>query len=81
MDLSEAAKDGDSSGATRVDVKTTVEIDDKNFTIMADEVILMSKDTPNAESKLAEAYNVETTTVDEIWKEAGGLACLTGGTT
>ncbi|WP_227356186.1 hypothetical protein [Haladaptatus salinisoli] len=80
MDLSEAAKD-DSSGTTRVDVKTTVEIDDKNFAIIADEVILMPKDTPNAESKLAEACDVEITTVDEIWKEAGGLACLAGGAT
>lgn len=47
--------------------------------IMVDEPLLMSNNTLNAESKLAEAYTVETTTVDEIWKEAGELACLMGG--
>jgi N-dimethylarginine dimethylaminohydrolase len=49
-----------------------------NFTIAADETILMPNDTPEAETKLAEAYNVETTSVEEIRKGAGGLACLTG---
>ncbi|WP_224270947.1 hypothetical protein [Haloprofundus salinisoli] len=50
-----------------------------NFTITADEAILMPNDTPNAESTPAEAYIVEITTVDETRKEAGGFACLTGG--
>lgn len=49
-----------------------------NFTIAADETILMPTDTPNAESKLGEQYDVETTSVTEIRKGAGGLACLTG---
>lgn len=49
-----------------------------NFTIATDETILMPNDTPNAESKLGEQYDVETTTVNEIRKGAGGLACLTG---
>jgi N-dimethylarginine dimethylaminohydrolase len=49
-----------------------------NFTIAADETILMPNDTPNTESKLAKQYAVETTSVDEIRKGAGGLACLTG---
>lgn len=49
-----------------------------NFTITADDTILMPNDTPNAESKLAEQYDVETTSVGEIRKGAGGLACLTG---
>jgi N-dimethylarginine dimethylaminohydrolase len=49
-----------------------------NFTIAADETILMPNDTPEAETKLAETYNVETVSVNEIRKGAGGLACLTG---
>ncbi|MBX0295807.1 hypothetical protein [Haloarcula nitratireducens] len=49
-----------------------------NFTIAADETILMPNDTSTTESKLAEQYDVETTAVDEIRKGAGGLACLTG---
>jgi N-dimethylarginine dimethylaminohydrolase len=49
-----------------------------NFTIAADGTILMPNDTPNAESKLRGQYDVETTSVDEIRKGAGGLACLTG---
>jgi N-dimethylarginine dimethylaminohydrolase len=49
-----------------------------NFTVAADETILMPNDTPNAESKLAAQYAVETTSVDAIRKDAGGLACLTG---
>lgn len=49
-----------------------------NFTIAADETILMPNDTPNAEARLAEEYSVETTSVDEIRTGAGGLACLTG---
>lgn len=49
-----------------------------NFTIAADETILMPNDTPNVERKLAEQYDVETTAVDEIRTGAGGLACLTG---
>jgi N-dimethylarginine dimethylaminohydrolase len=49
-----------------------------NVTIAADETILMPNDTPNAESKLREQYAVETTSVKEIRKGAGGLACLTG---
>ena len=49
-----------------------------NFTIAADETILMPNDTPNAEARLAEEYSVETTSVEEIRTGAGGLACLTG---
>jgi N-dimethylarginine dimethylaminohydrolase len=49
-----------------------------NVTIAADETILMPNDTPNTESKLAAQYDVETTSVEEIRKGAGGLACLTG---
>jgi N-dimethylarginine dimethylaminohydrolase len=49
-----------------------------NFTIATDETILMPNDTPNAEAKLGEQYDVETTRIDEIRKGAGGLACLTG---
>jgi N-dimethylarginine dimethylaminohydrolase len=49
-----------------------------NFTIAADETIFMPNDTPNTESKLAEQYEIETTSVDEIRNGAGGLACLTG---
>ncbi|WP_122091183.1 hypothetical protein [Halalkalicoccus subterraneus] len=49
-----------------------------NVTIAADETILMPNDTPNAETKLAEQYDVETTSVEEIRSGAGGLACLTG---
>lgn len=49
-----------------------------NFTIAADETILMPNDTPNAEAKLAAQYDVETVSVNEIRKGAGGLACLTG---
>ena len=49
-----------------------------NFTIAADETILMPTDTPTTETKLAEQYDVETTSVDEIRDGAGGLACLTG---
>ena len=49
-----------------------------NFTIAADETILMPNDTPNAEARLAEQYSVETTSVEEIRTGAGGLACLTG---
>ena len=49
-----------------------------NLTNAMNEEVLMSNDTPDAESKLAEAYNVETTTVDEMWNGAGGPACLTG---
>jgi N-dimethylarginine dimethylaminohydrolase len=49
-----------------------------NFTIAADETIFMPNDTPNTESKLAEQYDVETTSVDAIRTGAGGLACLTG---
>jgi hypothetical protein len=45
---------------------------------MVDKEILMPNDTPNAESKLTEAYNVETTTVDQIWKEADEFVCLWG---
>jgi N-dimethylarginine dimethylaminohydrolase len=49
-----------------------------NFTVAADETILMPNDTPNTESKLAAQYAVETTSIDAIRKGAGGLACLTG---
>jgi N-dimethylarginine dimethylaminohydrolase len=49
-----------------------------NFTIAADDTILMPNDTPNTESKLAAQYAVETTSVDAIRTGAGGLACLTG---
>lgn len=47
--------------------------------IMTDETMLMSDNTLNAESKLTEAYTVETTTLDKVWKESRGLACLMGG--
>ena len=50
-----------------------------DFTIRTDETRLMSDNTLNVESKLTEAYTVETTILDKIWKEAGGLACLMGG--
>ncbi|WP_339103941.1 hypothetical protein [Haloterrigena salinisoli] len=49
-----------------------------NFTIATDETIFMPDDTPNAESKLADSYSVETTSVEAIRAGAGGLACLTG---
>jgi N-dimethylarginine dimethylaminohydrolase len=60
------------------ETEEVVEKQAMNFTIAADETILMPNDTPNAETKLAEQYDVETTSVDEIRKGAGGLACLTG---
>lgn len=50
-----------------------------DYPILVDETILMSDNKLNAESKLAEAYTVETTTLDKVWKEAGGLTCLMGG--
>ena len=124
MDLSEAARDGGSDEATRVDRRDQrrclvpnrcassvsdgrtavrpaqisnhepleqcyngfLEFDESeevvkrqamNFTITTDAAILMPNDTPNAESKLAETYNVEATTVDEIRNRTSGLACLT----
>jgi N-dimethylarginine dimethylaminohydrolase len=49
-----------------------------NFTIAADETILMPNDTPTVEAKLGEQYDIETTHIAEIRKGAGGLACLTG---
>ena len=82
MDLSEATTDGGSGEATRVDCRCRG--GDRrnrprmNFTSTTDTAILMSNDTPTTEST-AEAYNVETTTVDEGWKEAGGFACLAEG--
>lgn len=49
-----------------------------NVMITVDETILMPNDTSNAESNLVETYTVEATTVDEIRKATGELACLTG---
>lgn len=60
------------------ETEEVVEKQAMNFTIAADETILMPNDTPNAEARLAEEYDVETTSVDEIRTGAGGLACLTG---
>lgn len=60
------------------ETEEVVEKQAMNFTIAADETILMPNDTPNTETKLVEQYDVETTRVDEIRKGAGGLACLTG---
>lgn len=60
------------------ETEEVVEKQAMNVTIAADETILMPTDTPNAETKLAEQYDVETTSVEEIRNGAGGLACLTG---
>ena len=82
MDLSEATTDGGSGEATRVDCRCRG--GDRrnrprtNFTSTTDEAILMLDDTPATEST-TEAYHVETTTVDESRKEAGGFARLAEG--
>lgn len=49
-----------------------------NFTVAADDTIIMPDDTPNAEAKLVEKYNVATTSIEDVRAGAGGLACLTG---
>ncbi len=48
-----------------------------DFTITADETILMSNDTPNAAPKLAGQYDIETTSVGTIRASANELASLT----
>lgn len=80
MDLSEAPPDGASdsrhpstpggrpANSAKMTVPTTT-----------DEAVPTFDDTPSPASKLAAACGVETTAVDEIWKNAGGLACLPGG--
>ncbi|WP_164974684.1 hypothetical protein [Halegenticoccus tardaugens] len=50
-----------------------------NFTNITDEEMLISNDTPSAESNLAKAYNVEGTSINKIQKEAGGLSDFTEG--
>lgn len=49
-----------------------------NFTRTTDEAIPMCNETPNAEST-AEAYSVETTTVDETRRGTGKFAHLRRG--
>lgn len=48
-----------------------------NFTITADETILMPSDTSNAESKPAGQYDIETICVDAIQTDADEFAHLT----
>ena len=50
-----------------------------NCEITVDEAIHMHNETPNAELTPAEAYNTETTLVNEIWKETDRFVYLTGG--